>query len=83
MSINTITPTFNNHIPSSEVDRIKAASEYKNQGDNLTHANTGLNSSHGAAFQSVSNIKSDTEIKKAAVEVDSADYFDELLKGIH
>ena len=52
MSINTITPTFNNFIPTSEIDRMTAASEYKNQGDNLTHANSGLNSSHGAAFSS-------------------------------
>ena len=80
MSINTITPTFNNFIPTSEIDRMTAASEYKNQGDNLTHANSGLNSSHGAAFQAVSNINSDNEMAKVAVDIDSADYFNELLK---
>jgi len=60
------------------------ASEAKNQGDNLTHANDGLKSSHGAAFQGVSNIKSDTEMAKVSAEVDSAAYFDEYdLGDIH
>ena len=58
------------------------ASEAKNRGDNLTHANKGLDSSHGAAFQSVSNIKSDTEMAKVAVDVDSMAYFDDLLNEV-
>jgi hypothetical protein len=50
-------------------------------GDDLTHANSNLHSSHGAAFQAVSNINSDNEMAKAAIDVDSVDYFNELLKG--
>jgi hypothetical protein len=57
------------------------ASEAKNMGDDLTHANSNLHSSHGAAFQAVSNINSDNEMAKAAIDVDSVDYFNELLKG--
>jgi hypothetical protein len=56
------------------------ASEAKNMGDDLTHANSNLHSSHGAAFQAVSNINSDNEMAKAAIDVDSGDYFNELLK---
>jgi hypothetical protein len=56
------------------------ASEAKNMGNDLTHANSKLQSSHGAAFQAVSNINSDNEMAKAAIDVDSVDYFNELLK---
>tara|TARA_R100001244_G_C5172129_1_gene131866 strand:- start:7017 stop:7214 length:198 start_codon:yes stop_codon:yes gene_type:complete len=59
------------------------ASEAKNTGDNLTHSNSNLHSSHGAAFQAVSNINSDNEMIKASADVDSMDYFNELLKDCH
>ena len=69
--------------PSELMNTRYLASEAKNQGDELTQPNTGLDSSHGAAFQSVSNIKSDTEMAKVAIDVDSEQYFDELLEGGH
>ena len=49
-----------------------------------TKKNTHMPSSHGAVFQSVSNLKCDVEMKKLAADVGSAAYFDELLnEGEH
>ncbi len=76
--------TFNRHVPSGHIDKLKAASDAKSNTDELTQANTALPSSHGAAFQSVSAIKSDNDVARAAVDVDSAAYFDEYdLGDIH
>ncbi len=70
MSINTITPTFNNHIPNSELDRIKAVSDAKSKTEHLTFSNSGLDSSHGKARQRREAIQDNIEIAKLSTEDD-------------
>ena len=86
MSINTLSKkeslaTFNRHIPGEHIDRLKIISDAKSDTDELTQENTAIKSSHGEAFQKVSNKKSECELKAISAPVDSEDYFNELLKG--
>ena len=79
MSINTITPTFNNHVPTGEVDRIKAASDAKNNTDKLTQSLTDIGSSHGRAAKKVRDRKDRLEIKALEMQTDDS-YFYSLLE---
>ena len=82
MSINTITPSFNNRMPHDEVSRIKRESDEKNNtaelrvppGDNKV-------SSHGQAAHIVRNINDDKKMDLISADVDSADYFNELINN--
>lgn len=71
----------NPYRPHELMERRKATSDAKNDTSDLTFANTAIPSSHGAAFQEVSNIKSDIEMDKVVVDVDSEAYFDEYDLG--
>ena len=81
MSINTITPTFNNHISSDLIDLQSAACKAQDLNNDLNFKRDRKDSSHGAAARIVRNIADDKEFKVASAEVDSLDYFDNLLKG--
>ena len=74
MSINTLRPT-------ELMEQRKIVSDRKNNTDSLTHANSELNSSHGAAARSVRNINDDKELIALSADVDSAAYFDEYDLG--
>jgi len=81
MSILTIgkDERFNNYIPSSHIDKVKALSDAKNQGDNLTHSNKGLDSSHGQARQKREAIQDKLNIKALETQTEK-DYFYSLLE---
>jgi len=55
------------------------ASEAKNQGDNLTHANKGLDSSHGQARQKREAIQDRLNIKALETQTEK-DYFYSLIE---
>ena len=79
MSINTITPTFNNHISSDLIDLQSAACKAQDLSDALSIKRDRRDSSHGAAARIVRNIADDKEIKTISAPIDSLDYFDKLM----
>lgn len=80
MSINSLEPTFNNHVANGRLNEIKAASDIKNDTDELTITRDRKDSSHGQAARIVRNINEDKEFKVISAPVNSPDYFDRLLK---
>lgn len=82
MSINTITreDTFNDFIPGSHIDKVKALSDAKNDTDHLTFAKAKRdNGRNGKYAKLVRGFKDNIAIP----EVDSAAYFDDLMSGGH
>jgi len=81
MSINSLEPTFNNHVANGRLNEIKAASDIKNDTDDLTIATRNRKeSSHGVAAHINRNIIDDKKMRAISVPVDSLDYFEQLLK---
>lgn len=83
MSILTLSKdeTFNNYMPNTRLNEIKAASDIKNDTDDLTITRDRRDSSHGQAARIVRNKNDDKELLAISADVDSLDYFDQLLKG--
>lgn len=71
--------TFNNYLPRTEIDRIRNASDKKNDTDSLTFSNKGLESENGVAFKSLRERNSDLELEALSVDVNSPGYYDKLL----
>jgi len=86
MSILTITKedSFNNYIPSSHIDKVKALSDARDLTNDLTRSSSHIASSHGKYAAEVRNHNDDRELTRLAADVDSATYFDQYdLQGNH
>jgi hypothetical protein len=71
--------TFNRHIPSGHIDKLKAESDRKSNTSDLTQSNSGLSSSHGEARQKREAIADKLEIKALETQTEK-DYFYSLLE---
>ena len=84
MSILTIgkDERFNNYIPSSHIDKVKALSDAKDEStDELTQSGVSvINSSHGRCARLVRDRKDSLEIKALKTQTNE-DYFYSLLEG--
>ena len=75
--------TFNRHVPSGHINKLKAASDAKSNTEELTQANSGLDSSHGMARQKREAIADRLEIKALEMQTDE-DFLNEYdLGGAH
>lgn len=68
-----------NAVGKEEIERRKTTSDFKNDTDNLTFADSKNRSSHGEAAREVRDRKDRLEIKALEVQTEY-DYYNELLK---